>query len=357
MKNTELKGKAKGGAARAKSLTPEQRKEISAKAISARWDKAEKLKTLPSVILKQNDLNIVGLSIPCAIIEGSNENEARRVLTETGIANAILGTRSGASIKLKRLAQEAGAPIPVFLAPGQLKPFIDNELGNELLLPIEYVDGNKIVTGYDARVLPIVCDIWLKAREAGALQKQQLDKAQKAEILMRGLAHVGIIALVDEATGYQSVRAKDALAQILEAFIAKELQPWVKTFPSDYYQELFRLRGLSFPTDSVKRPQYFGTLTNDIIYKRLAPGVLEELKKVTKKNQNGRSKHKLFQNLTSNIGYPKLREHLGAVIAVMRFSDTYQEFITKLDRHYPRYGETSQIPFSYDQEHDEGNGI
>lgn len=55
---------------------------------------------------------------------------------------------------------------------------------------------------------------------------------------MRGFARVGIIALVGEATGYQ----RD-LARILEAFITKELQPYVRTFPTDFYQEMFRLRG------------------------------------------------------------------------------------------------------------------
>ncbi len=124
---------------------------------------------------------------------------------------------------------------------------------------------------------------------------------------------MGIIALVDEATGYQDLRAKNALAKILEAFIAKELQAWVYTFPEDFYRELFRLRDLEFPKDTVKKPQYFGHLTNDIVYKRLAPGVLNELKRLTPRDEKGRRKHKYFQMLTSNVGYPKLREHLGSV--------------------------------------------
>ena len=98
---------------------------------------------------------------------------------------------------------------------------------------------------------------------------------------------MGIIALVDEATGYQYQRKKRDLAAILEAFIAKELQPGIKTFPDEYYTQLFRLRGLEFPKDSVKRPQYFGTLTNDIVWKRLAPGVLTEMKKVVPKKRKG----------------------------------------------------------------------
>ena len=100
-----------------------------------------------------------------------------------------------------------------------------------------------------------------------------------------GLARVGIIALVDEATGYQRDRAKDSLARTLEACIAKELQPYLPTFPADFYQEMFRLRGMDYPNDTVQRPRSFGVLTKDIVYDRLAPGVLEELKKVNPKDE------------------------------------------------------------------------
>ena len=174
---------------------------------------------------------------------------------------------------------------------------------------------------------------------------------------MRGFARVGIIALIDEATGYQRDRAKDALASILEAFIAKELQPWIRTFPSAFYEEIFRLRGLEYPSGSVQRPQYFGILTNDIVYKRIAPGILDELKRVTPKDEAGRHKQKLFQHLTSNIGYPKLREHLGSVVAIMKLSSGWHDFMGKLDRLHPRYGETIPLPFDYHREDDDGRGL
>ena len=90
---------------------------------------------------------------------------------------------------------------------------------------------------------------------------------------------IGIIGLVDEATGYQGIRAKRALATILEEFIAEELQPWTKTFPYEFYEEIFRLKGWPGP-DGVKRPSVIGHYTNDIVYARLAPGVLDELKQM-----------------------------------------------------------------------------
>ena len=162
----------------------------------------------------------------------------------------------------------------------------------------------------------------LGARDAGVLPVNQEHVAKQADILIRGLAHVGIIALVDEVTGFQRDRTRDALARILEAFIAKELQPWIKTFPSEFYEEMFRLRGLQYPATTVKRPQYFGTLTNNIIYDRLAPGVRKELQQGIPRNEDGRPTKKYFQKLTQNTGYPKLREHLGSVVTLMKLSDT-----------------------------------
>lgn len=217
--------------------------------------------------------------------------------------------------------------------------------------------GGGVAFGYPATVLADYCDAVLAARRAGTLPPRQAQVAEKCEILVRGFARVGIIALVDEATGYERDRVAGSLAKILEAFIAKELQPWVQTFPAAYYEQLFRLRGLPYASDSVRRPQYFGVLTNDIVYKRLAPGVLEELKKGAKRNDEGRPKHKYFQRLTSNIGYPKLREHLGSVVTIMRLSGDYADFKSKLDQLHPPYGVTAQLPFEYKPEDDEGEGI
>jgi P63C domain len=158
------------------------------------------------------------------------------------------------------------------------------------------------------------------------------------------------------------IRPKDALTRTKEQFIAKELQPYLPTFQDDYYQEIFRLRGLDFPKDTVKRPQYFGSITNDIVYKRLAPGVLEELKRVTPRLLSGRHKHKLFQRLTQNKGYPKPREHLGAVITMMQLSSNWHDFMAKLDRLRPRLDIKSlakgqQLSFDYDSGSDPGVGL
>jgi len=239
-----------------------------------------------------------------------------------------------------RAFYKGDANLPAFLTAQNLKPFIHDDLYvTSSQIEFKLPSGQRAF-GYRAELLPKICEVYLKARDNDALVTSQLHVARQADILMRGLASVGILALVDEATGYQRDRATDALSRILEAFIAEELQPWVKTFPDEFYSELFRLRGLAFPKDSVKRPQYFGYLTNDIIYDRLAPGVKAELKKSAPKNASGRSITHLHRQLTPDLGHPKLREHMASVITIMKLSDNYDEFHQRLDRLHPKFGDT-----------------
>lgn len=199
-------------------------------------------------------------------------------------------------------------------------------------------DGN-LAHGIPAEALPKICEVWIDADRDLLLGIRQKLIAKKADILLRGFAHVGIIALVDEATGWQDDRARDALARILEAFVSKELRKWVKTFPIEYFKEMCRLRGVPFPTEKFALPQYFGHLTNDVVYARLAPGVRRRLHELVPRDERGRLKSKLFQRLTVDVGDPKLREHLASVVALMKASDNWDGFVRILDRALPRYGD------------------
>lgn len=101
-----------------------------------------------------------------------------------------------------------------------LAPFISEEIRKKSKPILFRPPSGGRASGYNATLLPDVCEVYLRARETIKL-RHQLDRvAQQAEIIVRALANVGIIAWVDEATGYQEVRASDALARILEEFIA-----------------------------------------------------------------------------------------------------------------------------------------
>lgn len=335
MSDQQPTGKAKGGAARALALSPERRKEIAVKAAAAKRE----LALLPRATHGSEDhpLTIGGIKIPCYVLE-----DGRRILTRQGLQVGIGMSASGA-IKAgeHRLALFAtGLSERAGMAENSALAERCTDLATRLAKPIRFRSphGSQAWIGYEATILADLCDAILAARAGGYLTHLQEHIAAQAEVLVRGFARVGIIALVDEATGFQKDRAKDALAQILEAFVAKELQPYVRTFPTDYYEQLFRLRGLKYPPSNPSfRPQYFGVLTNDIVYERLAPGLLEELKRQQAKDEK---KAHLHRRLTQEIGHPKLREHLASVVTAMKLSTDYSDFIAKMNLLHPRFGET-----------------
>lgn len=323
-------------------MTPEQRREAAKKAADARW-----ATELTEAICGSPDrpLRIGEIEIECYVLE-----DGTRVLTQASFLEA-LGRH--------RRAPRGRVEVPPMLQGKALAPFVSDEIIEKcqpiaFRLPIRLPTGARAM-GYNAELLPEICEIYLKANDASPLPYQQQPMVQRAEILIRGLARVGIIAMVDEATGYQEVRARDALARILELFIAKELQAYVRTFPDDFYRELFRLRDLDYPESKVQKPRYFGHLTNQIVYERLAPGVLKELQRVNPPDESGRRKNKYFQHLTSNVGYPKLREHLGSVVTLMKLSSNWPDFKNKLERIHPRVGDTLPLPF--DDWDDSGKGL
>lgn len=336
-------GKAAGGHARKAALTAEKRREIAKKAADSRWSGSVIKVTHGST---DHPLRIGDIEIPCFVLEGDI-----RVLSQRGLQTAIGMSTSGGTGGAHRLAQ--------FIESLVEKGVDCRDLAVRIRNPIHFRSTGmaKAGYGYEATILADICDAVLAARKVGLLVPRQSHYADQCELLVRGFARVGIVALVDEATGFQKDRQRDALAKILEAFVAKELQPYIPTFPSEFYEGIFKLRGLEFPRDSVKRPPYFGMLTNDIVYKRLAPGVLEELKKITPRNEAGRHKQKLFQRLTANKGYPKLTSLLGSVTTIMKLSKDWQDFMEKLNVLHPRYNETMQLPFEYKTDDDDGKGL
>jgi hypothetical protein len=335
MTNQKRADRVAAGKARAKALSPERRVEIAKAAANARWDA-----NLP-VAEYEGEFPIGDAPIGCAVLR----NETRIVTQATFLRAPGRSHSPKAGTGVLSLIDE----LPSFLQVKVLIPFISNDL-RQSTTPIFYrtMSGGKGV-GYDARLLPMVAEVFLQFRDQelrvrGEVPARYERMIAAADLLVRALANVGIIALIDEATGFQRDRAADALAKILEAFIAKELQPYVRAFPIEFYDQLFRLRGLSFPKDTVQRPRYFGHLTNDIVYRRLAPKVLEELRKVTPRRDSGRLKHHLHRRLTNEIGPPKLREHLASVVTIMKLSRDYDDFMLKLDQIHPRFGDTIALP-------------
>lgn len=261
-------------------------------------------------------LKLGDFEIPCYVLE----NE-KRVLSQSELIRALGMGRGGSS-------SGGGDRLENFLTGKILTPYVPKNVALAISKPIRFkTEKNKIAYGYDATILADICEIVLKAREEKVLMKQQAHIADRCEQLVRGFARVGIIALVDEATGYQYVRNRHDLHKILEAYISPELMPWQKRFPDEYYKEIFRLKNWPYNPMTSKRPSVIGTWTNKLVYDMLPDGVLAELKAQTPKDKKGRRMHKLHRHLTEDIGNPHLERQLAAIIPIMRLSPNWRIFI------------------------------
>lgn len=324
-----MSGRANSGKAAAAAMTPEQRKERAMKGV----EKKAELAAMPK-ISHQGELKIGDILIPCYVLI-----DGRRVLSGRGLQDALR------MVDDVHHSQKAGSRLVRLFDNKSLNPFIIKQLEQGHFSPITCYDGKTKISGYEAAVLTDICDAILEARKNGAIKTSRMQIiAEQCELLVRGFARVGLIALIDEATGFQAQREKDALAKILEAFVAKELQPWLKTFPDEFYKQIFRIYGLKYPPEKQNfRPSFIGGLTNNIVYDRLAPELLPELKHEASKLKR---KARLHQFLTSDLGHPRLKEHLASLITLLKLSKTPQEFKEKVDLIHPRFGETLEIDFN-----------
>ncbi len=328
--------KVMGGIARAKAMTPGERKESAQIAAAARWD-------LPKAT-HRGEVRIGDSTIPCYVLQAKVGAPVKRMLSQTGMVGALGISRGGPKnpdgTRGDRLANFSGSKV--------VSPFVSEPLRAAITNPVKFLaPGIGMVHGYEATILHDICDAVLTARKAGALQKQQLHIADQCEILVRGFARVGIISLVDEASGYQDIRDRQALQAILDQYLAKELAAWARRFPDEFYQEIFRLRGWEWRELSAKRPILVGKLTKDVVYERLAPGIVKELEARNPKDERGYRKAKHHQWMTADIGHPALSQHLHAVIGFMRASRDWKTFKDLLDRAFPKKGETLLMPHGW----------
>jgi hypothetical protein len=330
-----------GGDARKKALTPEQRSEISRNAALAKWAQAPSSKKIPKAT-HAGLLHVGDLSIPCAVLENGERVIADRTLAKT------LGVRGAGAYWERKKGAEKGALLPEYVSAKYLQPFITEEIRAKLMDSRTFRATNgPIANGILATVLPEICDIWLKAKEKGALNDSQLEVAEKAYLLIRAFATVGIIALVDEATGYQDVRDRQALQEILKKYIDGELYKWTETFPMVLYKEIFRLKGWAW--NNGKMPSVVGHYTNDLVYDRLTKGMLDELKRLNPKDEEtGRRKHRNYQFLTPEIGYPALNQRLHTLVGMAMASETWEQFYRQVNKRFPRMKDTPQLPFVED---------
>lgn len=243
--------------------------------------------------------------------------------------------------------QTAGTRLARYLNQKKLNPFISKYLGKDHFSPLICVDSGKTIHGYKADVLADICDAFLEARKHITLSPRQTIITEQCETLMRAFARVGIIALVDEATGYteEKNRAKDELQKFLNQFLQQEAAKWVKTFNDQFFEDIYKMRGWTW-RDASKKPGVVGLWIRDIVYERIAP-IMEELEKLNPKNANGNRSKKFHQFLSREEGLPRLKEYLFSIHALVVASDyNWDRFKDTLNRVYPKKNEELFLAFN-----------
>lgn len=317
-------GASKGGRARASVLTAEERKEIARKAVNARWMKAGKAKELEradnpteggDVVTElksklpysmfTGELTIGDVSFECHVL-----SDRQRVLTQREVVRVISGGRQSGNL-LRYLER-----LPTY------RPNMLDSRTVQFTTP----GGQLIANGYDAEVLVEICELYLDARAEGALHPRQQRLARMAEAVVRACAKVGIIALVDEATGYQKVRKDRELQLKLQAFIADDMQEWARMFPDEFWFELARLEGIRYSPRN--RPLRWGKYVMAFVYDAIDPEVGKELRKLNPEPHHRKNHHQWLRD----FGRDKVNNQIQQVIAVMKLCDDMDDFRRKFDR-------------------------
>jgi hypothetical protein len=264
------------------------------------------------------------------------------VLTQEGFLTAI-----GRAGKAKGGEGATVDGLPAFMRATNLKPFISNDL-IESTTPIEFVplrggyQGKAF--GYRATLLPNVCWVYQDALVARKLLQNQKHIGEACGKFLKALTNHAIEDLVDIATGFEDIRKRRAIDKIIEKYVEKDAQPWVKMFSLNFYRHIYRLNGWPFDPENNKRPGVVGTWTNDI-YDRLAPGIRQALHDRVRRNSKGKPTQKLTQYLTPVNGKPHLERLLEGIVLLMRMAPTWGEFKILLEQYYPKFNETLSLPF------------
>lgn len=324
------RGGKKGGATRAARMSPEERAASARLAAQRRWAKPPAALTTattasepvaleaevmpPSPFAKHRGVMTLGdVPIDVYVLDTGD-----RVISMRGAVKAMTGKDAGNLVE--------------YLSVSGLKGFIDKGLvlgeTKDFFIPGTQFRG----VGITAEQFEAILTGYVQALGAGKLSTaRQREIATACAILSTSFLRVGIIALIDEATGYQFERAQDALNVKIQAYIAEELRPWEPTFPDELWEQFGRLTNWKGPLHS--RPKWWGHLVNELIYQALDPDVAEYLKKNKPKPFHGQNYH---QWLSEDVGLKALIPHIYKIIGMAEKCQDMRELRDSVAAKYGR---------------------
>ena len=250
-------------------------------------------------------LQIGDVSFECHVL-----NDGRRVLTQREVVRVLSSGRESGN--LTRYLQR--------------NPLYEENFLVGRTIEFKVPGSPQKAVGYEGTLLIEICEMYLNARAQGLLKKSQFALAQMAEIVVRACAKVGIIALIDEATGYQEIRKKQALQLKLQAFIADEMQEWAKMFPDEFWYELARLEGVHYSPRS--RPLRWGKYVMMFVYDAVDEDVGKELRSLNPNPHFLQNHHQWLKK----FGRDKVHDQLERVVTIMKLCNDINDFRRKFAR-------------------------
>jgi hypothetical protein len=327
------------------ALTTEERRAMGRKAAAARWALAEPQDSTGMLEAKfgapDRPLRLAHVEIPCYVLSDGTRVLVQRGL-QSGLAMSEGGGKSGARkiVELLESLAEKGIDIKDLIARANS--------------PIKFIPphGGNAAGGYEATILPDLCAVLIDAGQRGVLGKRRAHLAERAALLQHAFATIGIIALVDEATGYQGFRPQDALQAYLDKVIGKQLAAWIKRFPDEFYENIYKLKGWQWPGMGKNRYSVVGHYTRDLVFDRLGPGILKELETLTPKDERGYRTNPMHSWLSEDIGVPMLSQHMHTLVNFQKLAIKrgygWNRFVKMVDEVMPKHGNTMELNLDHD---------
>lgn len=261
------------------------------------------------------------IHIECYVLENGE-----RVFSLRGTARTM-GLKGGGALALPRML--SANYIQSYLSEDLKTWLLDTSEGK--IQKIQPPEGGNWFHGFKATLLVDLADAFYKAKNDGIFDKPnmayQKELADRLYNITLAFSKVGINAFIDEITGYQEIREKDALHKLLNLYVEGLFKPWERRFPEEFYKEIYRLKGWKY-TGSSKRPHTVATITNDFIYAFLPEDVMKEVRERKSGNE------KLHQWLTSSVGISHLEKQITSATTLMRASESWEEFEKLFNRSF-----------------------
>lgn len=322
------RGGRKGGAARAAKLSPGERTASAQLAARRRWAKAPHAMTASLPELPTSEVEALPPS-PFAKHKGVVSLGGGPIdvyVLDTG--DRVISFRSAT----KAITGQDTGNLGEYIGVSGLKGFVNSDLVLGETVDF-HIPGTQLRgRGITAEQFEAILSGYVRADGAGALKTdRQREIAKACAVLSTAFLRIGIVAQIDEATGYQYERAQDALQIKLKAYIADELRPWEKTFPDELWEMFGRLTHWKGPIHS--RPKWWGHLVNELIYEALDKDIAEYLRKNKPKPFHGENYH---QWMSEDIGLKALISHIYKIIGMGEGCEDMRELRDKVAKRYGR---------------------